>query len=179
MPLIGDGARVLVARALEADEKDDAVDRTLAVFLAAYEASPAASTVLLPGATAALSLGLPIALVTNKPRSVTLSVLRALGIADAFAAIFAGGDGPLKPAADGLLAVASSLSVRVEDAWLVGDGPQDVLAGRAAGCTTIAVAGIAERARVVAAGPDWMIESLVDLGALVETALVDTTTSEA
>jgi phosphoglycolate phosphatase len=169
IPLIGDGARLLVERALRCDGTEpDAplVDRTLAIFGERYAERPVVNTTLLPGAREALSLGLPAALVTNKPRAVTLLVLESLGISASFGAIYAGGDGPLKPAPDGLLAVAAQLGVAPSDAWMIGDGPQDVLAGRAAGTFTIAVPGIAERGRVLAAGPDLVVGSLHDVAQL-------------
>ena len=176
IPLIGDGARILVERALRsggAEPEVSLVDRTLAVFSERYSECPVAHTTLLPGAQEALSIGLPAALVTNKPRAVTLLVLEGLGIAAAFGAIYAGGDGPLKPAPDGLRAVAAQLGVAPAEAWMIGDGPQDVLAGRAAGTFTIAVPGIAERERVLAAGPDLVVSSLHDVAQLARRALDD------
>ncbi len=174
--MIGDGARALVARALAAggepaDAHDAALlERMLSLFMQHYAENPVVHTRLLPGAREALALGLPCALVTNKPRAVSLLVLEQLGIAGAFGAVFAGGDGPLKPAPDGVYAVAETLGVPPERAWLVGDGPQDVLAGRAAGCFTVAVPGIAERERVLAAEPDLVVESLLDVAGLAREA---------
>jgi phosphoglycolate phosphatase len=166
--MIGDGARVLVARALGADAANAALlERTLSAFLEAYALAPCAHTTLLPGAREALALALPRALVTNKPRSITMLILEGLGLADAFGAIYAGGDGPLKPNPNGVLVTAAQLGVPATTVWLVGDGPQDVLAGHAAGCFTIAVPGIAAREDVLAANPDLVVESLLDVALLV------------
>ncbi len=172
--MIGDGARALVARAIRlrtpaesSPEHDALLERVLALFLQHYAERPAVHTALLPGAREALSLGLPAALVTNKPRAITLLVLETLGIASAFGAVFAGGDGPLKPSPHGLEQVARELGVPASRAWMIGDGPQDVLAGRAAGCFTIAVPGmIADRERVLAAEPHLIVESLHDVARL-------------
>lgn len=162
--MIGDGARVLVARALGADAADAALlERTLSAFHAAYASAPCAYTTLLPGAHEALALPVPRGLVTNKPRAITMLVLDALGIADAFGAVHAGDDGPLKPDPNGVALTASRLGAATSTVWMVGDGPQDVLAGRAAGCFTIAIPGIARRELVVAAGPDLIVDSLVDV----------------
>lgn len=175
--MIGDGARALVARALRSPAQcpplhDALLDRVLALFLQRYAERPVVHTSLLPGAREALSLGLPAALVTNKPRAITLPVLEALGVASSFGAVFAGGDGPLKPSPRGLEQVARALGVPLCHAWMIGDGPQDVLAGRAAGCFTIAVpGGIAERERVLAAGPDLVAASLYDVAELARTSL--------
>ncbi|HVJ90437.1 MAG TPA: HAD hydrolase-like protein [Labilithrix sp.] len=174
-PMIGDGARTLVERALKAIlpvavTKED-VDRVLSLFLDRYAAHPCAHTALLPGTRDVLALGLGCAVVTNKPRAIASLVLEHLGIARSFGAIYAGGDGPLKPAPDGLVWAAEQLGVPVEQAWMVGDGPQDIVAGRAAGCFTVAVFGIADRERVLAAKPDLVAESLVDVAAHVRASI--------
>lgn len=163
LPMIGDGARALVARAFASLETDPIVDDALATFKARYLAHPCVHTVLLPGAREALAAGPPCALVTNKPRDVTLLVLEALGIADAFSAVWGGGDGPLKPAPDSVRSVASQLGIEPSATWMIGDGPQDVLAGRAAGAFTVAVRGIADEASLLAANPDLVVSSLEDV----------------
>lgn len=177
LPMVGDGARALVARALAASEAlpfgpprtEALVDDVFAAFKARYLAHPCVHSVLLPGAREVLEEArrdaLPCALVTNKPRDVTLALLAALGIADAFAAVWGGGDGPLKPAPDSVLATIARLGVSARDAWMIGDGPQDIGAGKGAGCFTVAVPGIAERERLLASGPDLVCESLHDLRA--------------
>jgi phosphoglycolate phosphatase len=165
--MIGDGARVLVARALGSDaEIASLLERTVSLFHAAYAERPCVHTRLLSGAADAIAIDLPRAVVTNKPRHLAMLVLEGLGIKDAFGVVYAGGDGPLKPAPDGVVSTAERLGVAIEHAWLIGDGPQDVLAGRAAGCFTIAVPGLAERERVLAAGPHLMVESMVDVARL-------------
>jgi phosphoglycolate phosphatase len=166
--MIGDGARMLCARGLGEEASDAALlERTLDAFHVAYRAHPCIHTTLLPGADEALALDAKRALVTNKPRAVTLLLLEHLGVLGAFDAIYAGGDGPLKPAPDGVQKVLATLGVPASLAWLVGDGPQDVLAGRAAGCFTIAVPGIAEQEHVLAANPDRVIASLHELAPLL------------
>lgn len=166
LPLIGDGARVLVERALRV--RGHGPDpRVLDAFQAAYLEAPCVHTALLPGAREALALGLPSALVTNKPRAITVRVLEALGISRAFAALWAGGDGPLKPAPDGLLAVSERLGVPAPRTWMIGDGPQDVLAARAVGARSIAVRGIGDETALLAARPDVLLGSLEALPELL------------
>jgi len=175
--MVGDGARALVARAFGVDLRSQdrahqaTLDAALATFRAAYLAQPAAETDLLPGARDALALGLPCALVTNKPRDVTDALLDALGIAGCFVAIHGGGDGALKPAPDGLLTVLGQMGVAPRSAWMIGDGPQDVEAGRAAGCPTVLVrGGIADAASALASAPDLVLDGLPELVALVRAA---------
>ncbi|MDB4945578.1 MAG: Phosphoglycolate phosphatase [Labilithrix sp.] len=167
LPMVGDGARALVARALGVFEADAAVGPVLATFQAHYLAHPCEHTVLLAGAREILETaaraGLPCALVTNKPRDIALALLDALGLRESFAAVWGAGDGPLKPAPDSVLAVTRALGVASPSAWMIGDGPQDVGAGKAAGAFTVGVFGIAERERLLGSRPDLLVPSLTAL----------------
>lgn len=172
LPLVGDGARALVERGLMRAKRTAAppaaatVDDAVATFVQLYAERPCERTRLLHFALEALALA-PSAVVTNKPRTITDLVLASLGITERVLAVYGGGDGPLKPAPDGVLAVLASMGVAPADAWMIGDGPQDVLAGRAAGCVTVGVVGIAEQDRLLGAGPDVVIEDLASLRELV------------
>jgi phosphoglycolate phosphatase-like HAD superfamily hydrolase len=97
-------------------------------------------------------------------------VLDALALTSSFATIWAGGDGPLKPAPNSVLDVIARLGVPARTAWMIGDGPQDIGAGRAAGCFTVGVPGIAERERLVASGPHLVCESLLGVRDVLLTA---------
>jgi phosphoglycolate phosphatase len=168
MAFVGDGARMLVERALRFRGRGPD-ERVFAAFQEAYLEAPCVHTSLLPGAKEALALGLPCALVTNKPRAITLLVLEALGILSAFGATWAGGDGPLKPAPDGLLAVAHQLGVSAyRDTWMIGDGPQDILAAHAAGMRSIAVLGIGDETELLASKPDVVVASLAEIASVVQ-----------
>jgi phosphoglycolate phosphatase len=167
---VGDGARNLVARALGAPPDAPLVERALAAFHRYYEDHPAVFTTLMPGARDVLDAlaDLPVALVTNKPRGATVAVLAALGIAERFASVRTGSDGPLKPDPRAITDVLQWIRVDAKDAWMVGDGEQDVRAGRAAGCSTVGVrGGLQGDALLVASEPDALVDSLGDLVAMV------------
>ncbi len=165
---VGDGARMLVARAFGLSPDAPDVDQGLAFFHAYYQANPVKYTHLLPGASEALdalaAAGIAVALATNKPRATTLLVLDGLGLAPRFGAIAAGGDGPLKPHPFVLELVLRQLGVAPRDAWMVGDGPQDIGAGKAAGTVTIGVLeGFVDPARLREAKPDVLLATLHEL----------------
>ena len=167
---VGDGGRRLLERALNVEADAPMVDAALAVFDAYYREHPAEHTVFLPGAREALDAlrDHPLAIATNKSRTATLAVLDALGVRDRFAAVSAAGDGPLKPDPEGLLRLCSALSARAEDTFMVGDGPQDIGAGRSAGCITVAVlGGFHDEARLRALAPDYLLRSLHELANVV------------
>ena len=172
-PMIGDGAGLLMTRALAASAAPGDVppplDAVVASFQTFYVAHPCVSTTLLPGAREVLDEaardGLPCALITNKPREVTLALLAVLGLATTFVAVWAGGDGPLKPAPDGVRWALERLAVPGEAAWMIGDGPQDIGAGKAAGCVAVGIPGIAEPERLLESAPDVTYASLHELRA--------------
>lgn len=157
-PMIGDGVRVLVTRALAAAGSDEDADAVVDTLKEQYAEHPCVRTKLLDGAREIFACGLPCAIITNKPRGVTERLLAALGLApDALWAA----DGPLKPAPDSVLAVCRQLDVDPRGTWMIGDGPQDVGAGRAAGAFTVGVLGnIADHGAVRAAKPDLVVGSL-------------------
>lgn len=170
---VGDGAKMLLARAFDLAPGAPELEGALAAFHAYYVAHPAVHSTLLPGAREALDAcraqGKKIVLATNKPRATTLRVLDAMGIARDFDAVRGGGDGPLKPDPFVLLSALEELGIAPAAAWMVGDGPQDIGAGKAARCgASIGVLeGFVDPARLHAAGPDLVLSSLHDFPALL------------
>jgi phosphoglycolate phosphatase len=167
---VGDGVRALVARAFGLSDDDPALDPHVAATIAYYEAHPVDGTVFLPGALEALDAAdhLPVALVTNKARPVTLAVLDGLGVRGRFAFVYAGGDGPLKPSAEPVVACARALTIDVRSLWVVGDGDQDVRAARAAGAVAVGVlGGFTQEEKLRAADPDVVLAAIGDLPRLL------------
>jgi phosphoglycolate phosphatase len=164
---VGDGARNLLARAFREEARSEIVEDALAAFVEFYAAHPIDGTTWLPGARAALARAGRAGLVTNKARPITVAILRALEVTSSFGAVVAGGDGPLKPDPAPVRSALRALGVAPETAWVVGDGVQDVLAGKAAGCRTAAVlGGFTSEERLRAAAPDVVLASLEHFDAL-------------
>jgi phosphoglycolate phosphatase len=166
---VGDGARTLCARSAKLPEISEEVDALLALFLDYYGAHPVDFTRWMPGAQETLDqlaeMRLPLGICTNKPRTITESVLGALGIRTRFRSIVAGGDlSEKKPAPGPLFQAAKQLGVAPDLVVMVGDAPQDVECARRAGMRSIAIdSGFAPRERVLDAHPDVFLASLVDL----------------
>ena len=168
---VGDGARLLLARAARLDPSDTRLEPLLHTFLAYYAAHPADHSQVLPGAREAL-IALapwPLALCTNKPRSITDAVLLALGLAAHFSVVVAGGDLPKnKPDPLPLRSIAERLGLRPAELVLVGDGQQDVRCAKAAGARSVGVAGGLQGSELLlAAAPDLFLPSLVELPAAI------------
>jgi phosphoglycolate phosphatase len=79
--------------------------------------------------------GMPMAVVTNKPRYFTLQLLERLGVERYFGVVVAGDDGHAKkPAPDMLVAAAREMGFGMGDVLMLGDSDNDTVAARAAGC---------------------------------------------
>jgi 2-phosphoglycolate phosphatase len=170
---VGDGVRSLVSKAFALPMDAPELDDLEAAFIARYAAHPVEHTRWMPGAQAALDAlrALPLAVVTNKARKVTLAILEALGVSARFAFVYGGGDGPLKPHPEPVLAVARAFSVAPTALWMVGDGWQDLDAAHAAGAVAVGVlGGFTTEARLVESRPDALLGSLVELPELLRNA---------
>lgn len=162
---VGDGARVLLARAFRLAPRDVALDTLLGEWRRYYSEHPMERSSWMPGAERALASlttrGVPLALITNKDRAVTREILAALQLTERFACVYAGGDGPLKPDPEPVLRVCAALGVAPEELWFVGDGLQDIKAAQAANARAIAVCnGFQSEAPLRAAAPHALYESL-------------------
>jgi len=168
---VGDGARRLLERVTGVHPEDPRFAALLATYLTQYATHGYSRSTLMPGATAALAglSPIPLAIATHKPRATTIPLLEHLHIRDRFAMVVAGEDVERhKPAADPLLLIAAELSVEPSRLVMVGDGPQDVLAGRAAGARTVGVPGcFVARQELAAAGPEVLLDDLAALPALI------------
>ena len=169
--LVGDGAVTLLSRAAGIVETDPEIAVLLASFLGYYEAHPIGHTILMPHVESTLAslTGFRLAICTNKPRRTTEAVLAALGLEQRFTAVVAGDDLAVKKPDPGQLeALAKVLRLVPAELVMVGDGPQDVLAGRAAGTRTIGVrGGFLPEYRLLETNPDVVIDDLSAVPALV------------
>lgn len=173
---IGDGMAVFMDRAVARDGatlKESDRSRYVARFREIYAELDAERTVLYPGALETLERftadGIKMGLCTNKPYDATVPILSALGIDKHLAAVFGGDslDGIRKPDPRHVLAVLDALDATPAEAVMVGDSPNDVLAGQAAGLTVYAVTYGYSLGPVEALGADVLIDNLTDLPDLI------------
>lgn len=134
--MVGDGAAMLVGRALTAAglARDDSSVRR---FLELYDAHLLQTTRPYPGMRAALEAIQPrgvLAVLTNKPLRHSETLLRALGLAPLFATVI-GGDGPFarKPDPQSLRHLMAAHDVPPRRTILVGDSHIDAATARSAG----------------------------------------------
>lgn len=133
--MVGEGAALLVSRALTAAGLDPATPDALATFKAIYDRRLLERTCVydgIPDALRDVAAAGPMAVLTNKPLAPARRILEALGLQAFFVEVL-GGDGPLprKPDPSGLHA----LRAHAPDGalLLVGDTPIDASTAAAAG----------------------------------------------
>jgi phosphoglycolate phosphatase len=159
--MVGEGAGVLVRRALQAAGR---VDRAHALerFLEIYDQRLLNHTRLYDGiadAVHAARAHARLAVLTNKPTAPTERILSALGVREAFDDVI-GGDGPYprKPDPAGLSAMMASAGATARDTLLVGDSAIDLETARRAGVACYLVSyGFGFRSDLRTQSPDVRI----------------------
>ncbi len=167
---IGNGARKLMTRSLDAARIEIDVEATLPTFLECYRARMLETTRLYPGVAEALRrLGdRRLAVLTNKPGEMSRAILEALGVASCFFRVLGGGDGlAIKPDPTGLRVLMAEAGARPEETVMVGDSAIDVDTGRAAGARTVGVTYGFAPDSLEAAPPDLMVDDLRRLAQLI------------
>jgi len=141
---IGDGVVKLVQRALP-DVRGRSFARAIEEYKAHYRVHCLDTTRDYPGVRETIFhfRRKKLAVITNKPAGATRRILSGLGLLTPFRCVL-GGDSlrRKKPFPDPVIRALHELGVpRSDRAVMVGDGPNDVLAGRAAGTLTCLVRG--------------------------------------
>jgi phosphoglycolate phosphatase len=140
--MIGEGATVLVTRALDAACLDLPVEDVLPVYMDCYAERLLETTRPYPGVVELLDALAPrtLAVLTNKPGGMSRAVLAGLGLSVRFRRIYGGGDlATRKPDPEGLLRLLEEAGAPRGEALMVGDSAIDVRTARAAGVRVVGV----------------------------------------
>ena len=150
---VGDGAPVLIQRALGGEKVDEALVRKgLEFFLSYYRAHKLDHTTVYPGVAAALaaiqnladpsSNGSPrkLAVLSNKPVIPSKAIIDALGLGQFFSQVYGGNSfSTKKPDPEGARRLLEEYGVQPQQAAIIGDSHVDVNTGRNAGMVTVGV----------------------------------------
>lgn len=145
---VGNGARVLVKRALSGDIRGDVpaelFETAYPIFLKHYAANLNGASVLYAGVeetlTALRETDIAMACITNKPEQFTLPLLKEIGLAALFDKVVCGDTfEQRKPHPMPLLETAEFFNVLPEQSIMVGDSVNDIAAAQAAGFYSICV----------------------------------------
>lgn len=173
--LIGGGARMMIARGIEAEGRAVAaaeLERLFQDFIAHYSEHIADRSRPFPGLTDALDTlaaeGARLAVCTNKLEYLSVLLLKQLGLAHRFAVV-CGQDtfGVQKPDPEVLRRTVAAAGGTLRSAIMIGNSATDIRTARAAGIPVIAVDfGYTDRP-VSELGPDRIISRFAQLPAAV------------
>ncbi len=174
--MVGEGANVLVRRALSAASLNPDTPGALERFLGHYDPHLLDHTRPYPGMVDVLDRlagRIAMAVLTNKPARATHLMLNGLGLRKFFRGVI-GGDTSFgrKPAPEGLLHLAADAGVEPSRVVMVGDSAVDLATARNAG-TRICLARYGFGYRFTAAdfrGDELFIDAPVDLVTLISGA---------
>jgi len=146
---VGDGAPILIQRALGSEATDEELVRQgLQFFLSYYREHKLDHTTVYHGVREALvaiqraSNGIPrkMAVLTNKPVVPSRGIVEALGLGSFFMQVYGGNSfATKKPDPEGARMLLQESGVRPEQAAIVGDSHVDVETGQNTGLWTVGV----------------------------------------
>ena len=165
---VGNGAAVLIRKALGPDYTDEEIQRALEYFLSCYRDRMLENTTLYPGVRESLERlkteGVSMAVLTNKPVRFSQDILKGLGVGGHFFRVYGGNSfEQKKPDPWGVEVLLAEAGVSKERALMVGDSAVDVFTARNAG---IAVCGVTygfQPETLAAEPPDILVDRMEDL----------------
>lgn len=171
---VGDGAPMLVRRALGDPKNETLVKEALDFFLAYYRAHKLDNTHVYPGIKEALAsiadsngARRRMAVLSNKPVHPSRAIVEALGLKEYFPQVYGGNSFPTKkPDPEGARRLLAETHTKPKEALIIGDSSVDVLTGRNAGMWTCGVTyGFAPHT-LCEAVPDVTVDQPEELGQL-------------
>ncbi|HKT88590.1 MAG TPA: HAD-IA family hydrolase [Candidatus Sulfotelmatobacter sp.] len=168
---VGDGAPMLVRRALGDPKNEAFFKEALEFFLAYYKVHKLDYTHVYEGVKETLNAirsmngsRRQMAVLTNKPVNPSRAIVEAVGLGEFFSHVYGGNSFPTKkPDPLGARTILKEAHVHPHETLMIGDSSNDVLTGRNAGLWTCGVTyGFAPHTLAIAP-PDTLIDSPVEL----------------
>lgn len=169
---VGNGAPVLLRRAMGPQAPESDVQEALAFFLAYYRQHMLDNTVLYPGVRQALDRfrdhGIPMAVLTNKPIYNSQAIVDGLGLHDHFFRVYGGNSfDQKKPDPLGVHRLREEVSADREHTLMVGDSAVDVMTARNAGIRVCGVTYGFQPESLRETPPDYLLHTMDDLVPIV------------
>jgi phosphoglycolate phosphatase len=165
---VGNGAPVLVRKALGPSASDADVSYALDYFLSYYREHMLDYTHLYPGVREALERmreqGAAMAVLTNKPVRFSQAIVDGLGVADFFFQVYGGNSFETKkPEPTGARKLVEESGQAPESAWMVGDSAVDIRTARNAGIGAVGVSYGFQPEGFLEYPPDLVVDDLREL----------------
>ena len=162
---VGNGAPVLIRRALGGAATEADVDRALEYFIRYYAQHCLDYTVLYPGVQVALDrlhgAGYTLAVLTNKPVKISHRILDGLGLSEHFFRVYGGNSfDRKKPDPVGIATLLAESGLEPARTYMVGDSAVDIETARNAGVRSCGVSYGFQPEAMMEASPDVVVDDL-------------------
>jgi phosphoglycolate phosphatase len=169
---VGDGAPVLIRRALGSEASDGDVQSALEFFLAYYNDHLVDHTTLYPGVRETLdrlsAAGVISAILTNKPEKMSRAIVDALGVARHFERVYGGHSFEFKkPHPIGVEILLAECAATPNRALMVGDSGVDIRTARNGGIQSCGVTYGFQPQTLKEYPPDLLIDHIDELPGLL------------
>ena len=168
---VGNGAPMLIRRALGPEASDEQAERSLLYFYAYYREHMLDNTTLYPSVREALDQwhgeGKALAVLTNKPVRFSRDIVAGLGLADHFRQVYGGNSfESKKPDPYGLQLVMDENGIPAARTLMVGDSAVDVQTARNAGTASAGVTYGLQPETFEEHPPDFLVDRMEELVAV-------------
>lgn len=165
---VGNGAPVLVRRALGPNPPEALVEEALQYFLKYYRTHALEHTQPYPGIQESVEYlfanGHQLAVLTNKPVRISRDIIAALGLAPHFKQVYGGDSFPnKKPDPIGIQTLMTDTNTHADRTWMIGDSAVDVQTARNAGVRSCGVSWGFQPESFQTQPPDMLISEPRDL----------------
>lgn len=169
---VGNGAPVLIRRAMGPEASEEQVQEALSFFLSYYREHMLDNTRPYPGVVETLEQlrgeGVKMAVLTNKPQRFSRDLCAGLGLAPYFFQIYGGNSfEQKKPDPIGIRTLMQEAGAKPAETWMVGDSATDVLTARNAGVRSVGVTYGISPQTLKETPPDFLIDSMTELPRLL------------
>jgi phosphoglycolate phosphatase len=164
---VGNGAPVLIQRAMGPEASEEEVRNALEFFLDYYRHHALDYTILYPGVAEGLQrlhgAGLRLAVLTNKPVRISHRIVEGLGVAPLFFRIYGGNSFEhKKPHPIGIDTLRAEAGASASKTWMVGDSYVDIQTARNAGVASCGVTWGFQPETFREFPPDILVDRLED-----------------
>lgn len=165
---VGNGAPMLIRKALGPEATEEQAQEALEFFLEYYRDHMLDYTVAYPGVPEALErlhrAGVRLAVLTNKPVRFSRGILQGLGLADYFRQVYGGNSfDRKKPDPIGVDTLIAECDAARDRTLVVGDSSVDVKTARNAGVKVIGVTYGFQPETLVDPPPDLLMDRMEDV----------------
>jgi phosphoglycolate phosphatase len=165
---VGNGAPVLIRRAVGTEASDEQLQQALNFFLAYYRDHMLDYTVLYPGVKETLdalrSNGKKLAILTNKPVRISQAIVEGLGVGEHFTHVYGGNSfEQKKPHPVGIDTLLAETATQRSRALMVGDSAVDIQTARNARIASCGVTYGFQPESLITDPPDYLIDRMEQL----------------